>query len=1495
LPLPIIRSVTESELLTSSTSFTVNMPPSRPDGRLYVMLIHADGGDEIADEPGWTRIQRSTSGSTTAFWVGYRIGSSEPASYSVNTVASASETWHAIVLGIDRFDASAPIDVSSVNTGTSAAPTPTGVTTTVDDCLVLWCMAHDSSSASQTAAPTHPSGYGPITVVRTSIANGVLHVHYTTKAAAGSVSGDAGNLTSSDEWIAALIAIAGDPDVPEITGVTADEERWIADGETGVVLAGSGFEASKGSGKLELWDDSVGTDKVEQTTSAWSDTSITFTADRDTIAQGRIYAVVTTNGGLVSEPFRVVVLDAAPDVKVAQVRVSANTSAGDQDITTSDLGGVTPKAVHFRIIRATADGSADHVSFGEGMATSSTARAAIAYASEDGVGTTETFVEIDDANCIILIDPLAVSHTLECVADFVSFLADGCRINWSVSAASGYQIVATFFAGSQLQAHVSPVVVEATFSGSSAVFRQQITTGIGDPDLLIAFSAQTLSSFTLSGSTSGISWGASHLTQFEDLRTLEQNACVRYRISDAVTTASQVVDAFDAGFLIASSTTGHVRAAKSYIDRDIGYSLYPVIQATFTRAVGILELIMPGVGAWVGAIDPRTSAGSQSITAPGFRPQWATVVQTMVDTLGTGETTDDANSITLASFTATDEQAIGMSGDDGASGSNCISYIDDAAINHQDVVAGALFTGSFTSFDSVGWTWNFSAANGTQRRWLAWAIEGFDAGTITLTPSALALPISLPSPVVTRDQAISPAAQSIPLALLDPVIAHALALAPAAVSLGLDLPAPAVAHDLELSPAAQAIPLDLPAPALSAAMGLAPSPLALGLEAPAPAVSSELSLAPAATAIPIALPAPGVSRTLTLAPAAAAVPFVLPDPAVYVGATTTCTESAYGADVRIDGLKGHLDGDDFAGTDGSGNAWRWALKFPVSGISGTVIRVELVVTVAVVVGTPTTWDIGPYGTNGQDDPNADTGATMFSRCANAGEYANDTNVFGTTGSKTINLGAQAVADLQAAIAGGSFSVSCRYNGAGTGVGGALQEYDPIGTTAGEPELCVTTAAGAISITPIPVAIGLAAPAPTLSSTLALAPSPVAVPLAAPAPAVSLELTLAPGATSLPIALPAPAVALSLVLSPAAASIPVALPAPSVSVAGTTTLQPDALAVGLAAPAPAVQLVLSLAPTPLAVELAAPAPTLAAALALSPSSTAIPLALPAPSVAQDGGPITLSPDALAVGIAAPAPTVALSLTISPEAAALALGLPMPALLAALALTPAAQALALSAPAPALQSALSLTPGAQAVPLALPAPALSLALTIAPGPLGLVLSAPAPLIAQVQLLSPLPLVLALSAPAPEILLALASTLTEAIFDVLSADDELVALLASYDPAGAGAAVPAIFTDPVPETAQAPFIVLTGEISQEPELDDNGGSLGRAVVFDVRFYAPETGSKQLFNAIARRIRRVLHRQELRLAGRTWLDSRARGPIPNDAEDLHGAVISLRVLLDG
>lgn len=130
-----------------------------------------------------------------------------------------------------------------------------------------------------------------------------------------------------------------------------------------------------------------------------------------------------------------------------------------------------------------------------------------------------------------------------------------------------------------------------------------------------------------------------------------------------------------------------------------------------------------------------------------------------------------------------------------------------------------------------------------------------------------------------------------------------------------------------------------------------------------------------------------------------------------------------------------------------------------------------------------------------------------------------------------------------------------------------------------------------------------------------------------------------------------------------------------------------------------------------------------------------------------------------------------------------------------------------------------------------------------------------------------------------------LTEAIYDRLSGDAELAGLLASYEGG------PAIFTvDPAPGNASLPYIVSAGTTSQRPFEAKN--QAGREMFRDIRCYSADTGSAETVEAMAERVRALLHRHRLVIDGFSTLVAEVSGPVTADEDDAYGRIVSLRLI---
>jgi hypothetical protein len=116
---------------------------------------------------------------------------------------------------------------------------------------------------------------------------------------------------------------------PSITDVETDED--ISHGETGITITGSGFLATKGTGKVELSDNIVyatGT-KVTQTTTSWGATAIDFTVNMSTLGVGTRYVWVTNDDDAINDAFAV----ALHRAQAFEISASGNITASGENTT----------------------------------------------------------------------------------------------------------------------------------------------------------------------------------------------------------------------------------------------------------------------------------------------------------------------------------------------------------------------------------------------------------------------------------------------------------------------------------------------------------------------------------------------------------------------------------------------------------------------------------------------------------------------------------------------------------------------------------------------------------------------------------------------------------------------------------------------------------------------------------------------------------------------------------------------------------------------------------------------------------------------------------------------------------------------------------------------------------------------------------------------------------------------------------------------------------
>ena len=132
---------------------------------------------------------------------------------------------------------------------------------------------------------------------------------------------------------------------------------------------------------------------------------------------------------------------------------------------------------------------------------------------------------------------------------------------------------------------------------------------------------------------------------------------------------------------------------------------------------------------------------------------------------------------------------------------------------------------------------------------------------------------------------------------------------------------------------------------------------------------------------------------------------------------------------------------------------------------------------------------------------------------------------------------------------------------------------------------------------------------------------------------------------------------------------------------------------------------------------------------------------------------------------------------------------------------------------------------------------------------------------------------------------SPITAAIQARLAGDPTLGGMLAVYNGG------PAVFTTPPPGKAALPFIVTAGDLNARPF--DTKNSRGRELWREVECYAAANGSAVTVEAMAERVRALLHRAPLAVDGFGVLLADCMGPIVVDDGDAYGRVVTVRMIM--
>ena len=199
MAVPTVTDTTENVQNIASTTLTVDMPATRPDGDFFLAICFKDDNPAWTDiPPNWTEIFQTPDVTNVRLGAWWWVGDGEPASYSLTM---DSEIATSVVVRIDGANLQVPIDDFDTATGSSTNALAPESTVTQADTLVIRAAAVDRDDITGTqATELAKGGLGG--------ANDVGHGVSAENGPASGGTGTAEFTNDTDEWVAGTIVIA---------------------------------------------------------------------------------------------------------------------------------------------------------------------------------------------------------------------------------------------------------------------------------------------------------------------------------------------------------------------------------------------------------------------------------------------------------------------------------------------------------------------------------------------------------------------------------------------------------------------------------------------------------------------------------------------------------------------------------------------------------------------------------------------------------------------------------------------------------------------------------------------------------------------------------------------------------------------------------------------------------------------------------------------------------------------------------------------------------------------------------------------------------------------------------------------------------------------------------------------------------------------------------------------------------------------------------------
>lgn len=401
-------------------------------------------------------------------------------------------------------------------------------------------------------------------------------------------------------------------------------------------------------------------------------------------------------------------------VSIAITQQAAPTVTGTQDFTVSGFG--TVKAYLTYVTNAVTNGTAvDHAVFGMG-AGDGTREWSCGVASEHNQGNADVHSRATNDESIMILD---LSNAVDGEANFDAFITDGVRFNWANAPSVAVLVTVILFGGDDLLAYADNASSEVAQDADTSVTAPGFT-----PDVL--FFGTPLSNFNDSNSnrasfTMGIATNESTI----------QKGCVSTDATNSAPTSEVASEANSAYVMIeldASSSSRVVALELKSFDGS-GFTLTKRLSGT-TLHFGYVALgFTDRTTAKLENYDSPTATGDFARSGIGFTPQYVHLLPSFCDSQDTVETTGagGAGAYGVCHIDANAECCQSFADEDNQSTTDTQSLVDNIAVNYARDDGTVIFTATgpngLGSFDTdTGYTLNFTATDGTARKWTGLAI-----------------------------------------------------------------------------------------------------------------------------------------------------------------------------------------------------------------------------------------------------------------------------------------------------------------------------------------------------------------------------------------------------------------------------------------------------------------------------------------------------------------------------------------------------------------------------------------------------------------------------------------------------------------------------------------------------------------------------------------------------------------------------------------------------